>query len=361
MNHKKKIFIVIHSLGIGGAEKLALDDTVQFLKEGYDIKLITFRPEKEDATLKAIYTLPNHIFKIIPFTRLANLSSWFTMIRFFKKEKPDLIISHLWYANTIVRISAMFSGIKNVLSFEHNVYDGVKTWKQFLVDRVLQLFSKRIIAVSSAVKDSLIKHGINEKRIRVIVNAINIGLYKGAKPINRSILGISEDTFLYIYVGRLVSQKGVDVLLQAFSQTKEGVLLIVGGGILEEELISLSHELDIHQRVIFLGERSDVPQLLKTSDCFVLPSRYEGLGIVMLEAMAAGLPVIVSDFPARKEVVKDGENALVFEREKSDSLGALLCRIKDDPDLRESLIANAQKSIESFSIEKHISYILDEI
>ncbi|PIR44957.1 MAG: hypothetical protein COV10_01995 [Candidatus Vogelbacteria bacterium CG10_big_fil_rev_8_21_14_0_10_51_16] len=352
----KKILIIINNLGIGGAERLVAGDINEMLRMGIDVSLVTLVPEPPKSFASVLH-LKLDRFRCIHFKHFLDIPAWFKLGRFIRVSKPNLVITHLWFANTIGRIAAKIAGAKNVVSFEHNVYDTVKTGKMFFVDRCLQFLSNKIIAVSDAVKESLVRHAICESKIEVLCNGID------TKPFSvtcdrlkiRREYGVPENVFLYLFIGRLIHQKAVDILIEAFKRIEtDACLLIVGQGKDRDMLEELVKKLGLQKRVIFAGIRNDVPQLLMSSDCFVLPSRHEGLPMVLIEALAAGAATIVSDFASAGEVVTHEKNGLILPREDVDALAHAMMRIKNDANLRESLILESKRSAERFSISNHV-------
>lgn len=153
---------------------------------------------------------------------------------------------------------------------------------------------------------------IPKQKIKIMNNAVDLSKYAYHSQIReeyRKNLGIADDEYVIGNVGRLVYPKNQEFLIKVFAEicnNKEVCkgkdrLLLVGSGEREREYIRLVQELDLEDRVIFTGQRTDVPELLQAMDLFCLPSRFEGLGIVLIEAQASGLPCIVSD-----HVPKDG-------------------------------------------------------
>ncbi len=351
----KKILIIINNLGIGGAERLVVDDINEMLTRGVSLKLLTLKNEHEASFIRQCKINKND-WTTIPFGNLYNIHSWWTVIRFINSYKPDVVFTHLWYSNTIGRIASKLSGVPKIMSFEHNVYDTLKSKKMFFVDCVLQLFSHKIIAVSDSVKQSLIKHNIKEKRIEVLLNGIDLSKYQNLNI--KTLDGEEKKDFTFVFIGRLNHQKGVDILLKAFASVKNSKLIIVGDGAEKEQLAGLSKELKIEERVKFLGVRKDIPKILSYSDCFVLPSRYEGFGIVVLEAMAAGKPIIVSNFAAASEMIKDGYNGIIFPIENIDALAKKMSVIAVEKKQGEYLMKNAQNDSKNFSIQKHTDFLL---
>lgn len=353
-----KILIIINNLAVGGAEHLVVDEINELIRRGVDVKLFTLKKEYEKS-LFAQCQMAKENWQMFPFKNDFDFRQWFRLMRAISACNPDLIITHLWWANTIGRIAAHLVGKKNTVSFEHNIYDNVKTSKMFFTDKALQFWCKKIIAVSNAVKENLLKHGIQKKRIDVVFNGINVKKYQDMDRMKaRKILRINEADFVFLFVGRLIYQKAVDVLIEAFSKAGSGKLFIVGQGADRKNLEELSDKLGALDKISFLGVRNDIPEILAASDCFVLPSRYEGLGIVVIEAMASGKPIVISDFDAGKEMVVDGENGLVVHREDVEGLSSAMKRIFNDGYLRARLSESAKKSVEKFSIEKHVDAIM---
>lgn len=354
-----KILIIINNLGVGGAERLVIDDINEMLKKGFDINLITLRPEFEKS-LESQCNISSKNKTLVNFNGIFNIKSYIKLVGIIKNINPDLVISHLWFANSISRIACIFSRIKNIICFEQNVYDSVKTKKMFIVDFLLQFFCRKIIAVSYTVKESLVRHLIFRKRIEVIYSCIDIEKYRNGRNIREN-LNISQNDFVYTFIGRLIDQKGVDTLIKAFSDLERGILIIVGEGKDEYKLKKIARDKYTNGKIIFTGHRSDIPDILKSSDCFVFPSRYEGVGLVLLESMASGLPAIITNFSAGIEIIKDGHNGLVVPIDDIKELTIAMNMIYHDKKLREKIIKNSSIDIKSFSISSHVSSIISYI
>lgn len=355
----KKILIIINNLGRGGAERLVVDDINEMLRRGLDIKLITLKSEKR-ASFKENIHISKNDWVTIPFSGLFDLKRWFLTYREIKKYRPDIVFTHLWFANTVGRLTAYFAGVPMIISFEHGLYDDSKNRKIFLADRVLQHFCSKIVAVSSTFKKVLIERGIKEYKIHVVLNAIEVERYQSATQSNiRKDLGIGNQ-FIFLSIGSFrPKHKKMDTLIKAFSMVGDGVLVIAGDGSERSYLENLIKELGVEDKVFLLGNRNDIPELLKSADCFVFISRYEGFGIVVIEAMAAGLPVIVSDHDVIKEIIKDGVDGLIVKSgdilETSDTMKEIML----NENKRRALASKAAVSVERFSIPHHVDMILE--
>lgn len=356
---KKKIVIFINRLAVGGAERLVVD-TINYLNSLSDVevKLVTIRPEIEDQSIVSDCRLKAGQHEFIDVNSLFDLRGIFKIYKFLRQYKPNVIFSHLWFSNSIVRIANIFSKISKLIIFEHNVYDTVKSKKQFFLDKVLQKFCYKILAVSKAVENSLVKHDIDKDKITVVPNAVNVSRYQNIEKDKldelKLELNIKDNDFVYIFIGRLIKQKAVDILLKSFSLVDRGHLLIIGDGEEKKELKKLTSN-----RVHFLGIRSDIPELLAISDCFVLPSRHEGMPIVLLEAIAANKAIVTSDFGASKEILENNKSGLIVPKENVEQLAEALNKVQADSELRNLIVKNVSELSNKYSIETHVEKILD--
>jgi len=356
----KSVCIVVYRLAVGGAEQVVVEEIREFLRRGFTVRLITLCPERTHSLMSLVSASCKK--DMIEFHSLFDWRALRVLAHLFRETQPDIIITQMWFANTVGRIAARWVGIHNhLLTFEQNVYDQLKlkSWKQFLVDRCFQGWCRNIAAASHAIKESLLRCGIDGRRVVVIHDAIDIARMTDANPSPiRGELGI-EGKFVYLFVGRLVHQKGVDILLNAFAQQQSGVLLIVGGGEERAQLESEVEALGIHSRVFFLGVRHDIPSLMKAADCFVLASRLEGLGIVLIEAMACGIPVVATNVDGIPEAVEHGENGILVPSEDPAAFAVALRQIRENSDMRKSMgERGVERAARLFSIENHVTGIL---
>lgn len=189
--------------------------------------------------------------------------------------------------------------------------------------------------------------------VRVLPNPVDVQMWSSAEPDTsfRENVGAGPNDILFTFVGRLGPVKGLDVLCEAVGLIGEDVNLrvaIIGPGD--------RHQFDSHltrpDRITFAGpvEHHDLAGLLKASDAFVLPSRWEGLPIVILEAMAAGLPVVATDVGGVAEAVEDGVTGIVVPAEDPDALALALERLAQSPQQRAEMGHNARQRAERFDL-----------
>jgi N-acetyl-alpha-D-glucosaminyl L-malate synthase BshA len=217
--------------------------------------------------------------------------------------------------------------------------------------------SNKVIAVSEFLREEALKLGVEEEKVKVIRGGVT--LQRG--PEDK--LDISGR--LVTFIGSLVEQKGVDVLIEAFQQVKERVpevkLAIVGEGKERERLEALAKGV---QDIYFLGYRRDLTGVLEKSEVLILPSREEGFGLVLLEAMAAGVPVVATRVGGIIEIVEDGYSGILVEKEDSRGLAEGIVRVLENGELRDALSRHGREVVKKFSWKRmgsEVDKIYDEI
>lgn len=316
----RPLVIVINRLSVGGAERLVVDELHELHRRGIEVHLVTLFPEGRSSLLPQL-NIPTQCVHIN--------ASFLALLRLLRALKPQAVICHLWYANMVGRVAARLAGIKRVVVFEHNVYDRVKSRAQFFVDWLLQGLATNIIAVSETVQGSLVHHGISPTRIRVLPNAIDPRRYLDAVPADLAqAYRLPHNAFILLLVGRLTHQKGFDICIRAMPLLPEHVhAILLGIGEEEKTLKELARALSVQERVHFGGVRYDMPNVLKASHCLVMPSRWEGEPIILLEALAAGVPVVGSDIPPLRALITESVNGFLAPVNDVSGLARALSRI----------------------------------
>lgn len=201
--------------------------------------------------------------------------------------------------------------------------------------RVLRLAGLPVVACGPGVAAALAEHGLQVRA--TIVNSVP----PAVPPADRAALAdewrLPDGQRLIVAVGRLVPQKNHALAIRALPHVPDAVLAIVGGGPLREQLERVADEAGVRGRVVFAGVRSDARAVMGAADAVVLPSRWEGLPLTGLEALAAGTPLVATAVRGIQELVVDGESALVVPPDDARALARALERVLGERDLAERL------------------------
>ena len=230
----------------------------------------------------------------------------------------------------------------------------------------------RIIAVSDAVRDDILRNNwiSSPRKVVTVHNGIDAKLFIDCNLTRedaRIRLGLPEKNgFVYGTVGRLEEAKGPKDFLQAFSRVCQKYpdvwFVLAGKGELESELRALAVELDVNERVVFLGYRNDIPEILRALDVFVFPSIREGLPNALLEAMAAGIPVIASPAGGVPEILNRPGLGIMVPSSSVDELTAAMERVcsMDEVERKRAGKALEERVLAEFTKEKMIAAMTDQ-
>jgi glycosyltransferase involved in cell wall biosynthesis len=226
------------------------------------------------------------------------------LIRLIRRGRFDTVHTHLYRACVYGRVAARLAGVPNVVATEHSLGDQHIEGRHISPSiRALYLGTERLgattIAVSSAVAERLATWGVPTSRIDLVPNGLEIGGYRfdpARCASMRAQLGIAPGRFVVGSVGRLVPGKRTDLVLRAVHRQPAVTAVIVGDGPERAALAALAAELQVH--ALFTGESADVPAFLSMMDLLVAPSAEETFGLTIIEALAAGLPVLYGACPA---------------------------------------------------------------
>ncbi|MDO6543136.1 glycosyltransferase family 4 protein [Photobacterium sanguinicancri] len=219
---------------------------------------------------------------------------------------------------------------------------------------------QKVICISNMVKQDILTHfTITEDKLVTIYNGINSNQFTPAwgeeQRQLRQELDLPQDKRILIFVGSGFERKGVKEAIQAVAKTNEDTLLLVVGK--EKKIKSyqaLAEQLGVNERVYFMGIRTDVGKLMAASDLLLHPAHYEPFGNVVLEAMAAGLGVIVSDFVGAKDLVEPNKNGFICEAFSADSIVDSLAKCETQSQLQQ-LGHNARHTAQQFTIERMVN------
>ncbi|MBI3626864.1 glycosyltransferase [Candidatus Uhrbacteria bacterium] len=302
---KIKVVQIITALGVGGAERLLLDLAGNLDQAVFDVTVMTVvggGALEDGLRLLDVPVLVNH-----KRGKLGLLTLW-RIYRQIKKIQPDIVHTHLFGGDTWGRLAAHFAGVPIIISTAHNTDLDEGVIKKFL-KKFLAGWTYKVVAVSEAVKKYSIEvEKIPSAKLDVIHNGVRILDFFQADP---KILSGTTPTILVM--ARLAPQKGHAVLFKALTQMKNQnvKVILAGDGPEKGNLQKLAASLGLASRVEFRGAKNDMTQLLPSCDIVALPSLWEGLGIVLIEASLAGRAIVASSVGGVPEVVQAGQTGLL--------------------------------------------------
>jgi len=360
-NKKIKIVYILPFIANGGAERVLFDLLKNINKEEFVVKLLCMEESKDEFLvwekelkqagigIHVVGKRNNGMFR-----KLGKIVQTIKMVRYLRQEKPDIVQTQLFMADIFGRIAAVLSGVKNVITVEHSLETEISFLKQILL-RITSRFAQKIVAVSVATKNHLDSfHRIARKRIVVIYNGVDIKkfLYKREEGDGREIV-IGA-------MGRLVKQKGYDFLLEALLGVKGDWECVVAGSRgadedLREELEEKVKNNFLEDRVKFVGFQEDSKRFFKDIDIFVMPSRWEAMPIVLLEAGLAALPIVATQVGGVDEVIENEVNGKLLQVGDVGRLRECIQNLVNEKNERKKFGESLQKKIvENFGLEKMV-------
>lgn len=356
-----KILQVINSLQTGGAEKLLLDSIPLYREQGVemDILLLWDNDEPFVQKLQELKCCKVHILQ-----HSNNYKDIYNPLHIFRVRKVmknyDIIHVHLFPAQYFVALANI--GLNKRLVFTEHSTTNKRMHSKWLsyVDKYIYLFYKCIVAISEDVAKQLDFH-IPGANVIVIHNGVNVANIFSAKPYYRKDIceEVSEKDYLIAQTSAFREGKQQNIVIKALRFLPPNVkLLLIGTGDerLRQDLVKLIFNFKLRDRVIFLGQRMDIPNILKSVDVNVLSSKYEGLSLSSIEGLASGKPFVASDVPGLHDIV-DGAGIL-FEQGNARQLATVIERLMSEPDYALAIgqqgIARAKQFDIKTMVQKHI-------
>lgn len=273
---------------------------------------------------------------------------------FIQQNDYDVVHTHLFPTLYWVSLVKTFWRIKIPVVFtEHSTHN--KRLDKFIfraIDRCIYRKYQKILAITPQVKQVLVqKLNINPEKVEVVYNGVEVDKYKQASPYAEGTFFEKGATIL-MQVSRFQAAKDQKTVIRALTLLPQRYkLLLVGDGETKIECENLVQELSLQERVQFLGSRVDIPELLKTADIVIQSSHWEGFGLVAVEAMAAGKPIIASDVVGLRDIVSG--YGLLFQKGNEDQLAKEIETLEDKRYYKE-IADKCTERAEDFHITKMI-------
>ncbi len=349
-----KILHIIDSFKGGGAEKLTLELHDLYLKQGIDSYAVSLESFPSSLPTNTYSLGVKSSYKIMAFLKL---------LLFLSNDKwqdLDVIHVHLFPAQLYVSIIVNILRIKTKLvTTEHSTFNYRRSiwWGKF-IDNLFYRSYVKVACISSGTLTNLLDfQPCMKKKLTIIYNGINLSNYSPSPTSSNE-----NKNLIILSVGRLVECKNYEIAIRAFSKIANSNIQywIVGSGDLELKLKNLAKSLNLEDKVIFLGFREDIPNILHKADIFLQTSLWEGFGLAVLEGMAAGLPVVASNVSGIREVVTEkSEAGFLIDPTSEADIADKLNQLINNHDLRFKMGRNAQKQAAKFDIHQTVQQYLD--
>lgn len=343
----KNIIMLNYSLEMGGTDRVAVELSKLFADNGHHVKFVSIKSISND-----FFSLPSAMpreslgfladderLKGFQYLGVSSVRALFRFFAILRCERPDLVISNWTSVNCFALIACSLMRVRCVC-IEHIHFDQPSLFWRSLRWVFYRRASKIVCLTDSDLK-SYLALGVNASKIH--------------NPLTVKVEAVSKRKgSVFIAVGRLELQKGFDILIRSFAcvvdKFPDSKLRIYGDGSQRSELQNLIDSLRLKESVSLLGATKNISSAYSQADYFVLSSRFEGFGLVIVEAQAHGLPVVSFDCPrGPSEIIRNRENGLLVENGSIDALADAMLELLNDRQLCDYMVENAFKDIARFS------------
>ena len=350
--HKKKIFFLIDKLapGRGGATTHLLG-LIHALKEDYQIFICGLGGKSEGPVIDKLKEMgiPVYVWGVDKLYGLRAMGKFFGLVRLFKTLHPDIVHTYLFSANIFGILAAVLAGVPVRISSRREV----GTWKgapHIVAERVISRLCDTILVPSNAIKDFAVRHEhVPAHKFTVIHNGIKEDRFNADAEESeiKTELGISSRDLVIGSIANTIPVKDHDTLFQVADRITDrfpdAKFILIGGGKLLEHFRQKAKEKGKDDRIKYLGYRIDVEKILPLFDVYICTSLMEGFSNSILEAMAAGKPVVATKVGGNCESVKDGENGLLVAPKDVDAFTEQISRLLTDRSLRQDMGRKAKE------------------
>lgn len=348
-----KILYLTTDSRVGGTEKNIISLVSHLNRDKYDNTVVALVPGGELIERLRDYGIEA---ECLGMRNKFDLLAIFKLYRIIKKRKVDILHTYLFHANILGRIVGRLAGVAVIIS-------SLRVMERRRHHRWLDRLTNGLVDVETCVCEAVMRFtieraGINPDKLVTIPNGIDVGEYRLRVNLEeeKRRLRLESNYPVLGVAGRLHEQKGHLYLLRAIPALLEKypgtVLLLVGDGPLQEGLERECSKLGINKGVKFLGFRKDIKELMALMDVFVLPSLWEGMPNVLMEAMALGRPIVATRVGGAEELIEDGVTGLLVPSADERTLAEALINILDREDKGRGLGEMARREVEKrFPVE----------
>lgn len=354
--HGLRVLHLVVNLEMGGAERLLVDALPLFPRDKYCMEVLGLGKDGVVGELlreKGICTSALGGSKSDPRFAL-------NLVKYLTKNKPHILHTHLFTPGVLGRLIGKAVGIEVIVSHEH--FQNAEIHRALLaIEKRTWRFADATVFVSKKVKEERSVHIPYLVKKFVIYNGIDATeIERGERRKGRQIVGGKDDDVIVGWVGRVDEhEKNLTVLLKAMkkvsSSHKNIKAVLIGEGRDIDKLKATTQQMGLDSTVAWLGAREDARSIYVGMDIFVLPSRFEGMPLVLLEAMSAGLPIVASRVGGIPEVVVDGETGFLVECDDYEALAERISLLANDTALRKKMGEKGKERFDKiFRIERFV-------
>jgi glycosyltransferase involved in cell wall biosynthesis len=338
-----------HESGMSDLEKKIVEDGVEKVKRN-GVKVIA---------------LPALVRSIRP---VKDFKALISLVRLIFEEKPDIVHTHSSKSGILGRLAAKMTGVPHIIHTPHGHvfygHFGAFASRIFMwVEKIFSVFTDRIVALTDGEKNDYINLSVcPPEKLLKIHSGVDVKKFmqaNGNRVEKRRSLGLDQNEAVIGFVGWLLPIKGPDYLLKAMDDVwhehQEASLVLVGKGDMDVDLRAEARKKNANGKVKFLGWREDIDEIMPLFDMLVLPSLNEGMGRVLVEAMAAGKPVVASRVGGIPDLVRDGETGYLVPPADERALANGIKKLLDDPANAKQMGLRGQEHCRQFSLEAMIA------
>ncbi|WP_293744039.1 glycosyltransferase [uncultured Pedobacter sp.] len=349
-----RVLHIINSLGVAGAEKLLVDALPRYKNFGVEASLLCLNGKR---TIFYDTLSQNFDGKIMDLGK----GSLYNPLHIFRLKKLlknfDVVHVHLFPSLYWVAIAKFLFRLKVPLLFtEHSTNNRRIDHLIFrMIDRLIYRFYNGVFAITPAVKLKLVEQlNYDTNHCHVVYNGIDVEAFKNAIPYPKSEFFEDPNAVLLIQTSRFQREKDQKTVIKALALLPNRFkLLLVGDGELKAECVELVSRLNLKERVLFLGVRADIPNLIKTADVVVQSSNWEGFGLTAVEGMAAGKPVVASNVNGLNAIVES--YGLLFNARDEQMLASCVEQLMTDPEFYRETAKKCAQRADHFGLDKMLA------